>query len=53
MGPGNHVLDTGPGPPWEGVILRGETGICKIWGHSAVICVKTTESIVMLFGLWA
>ena len=26
VGPGNHVLDKGPGPnpPWEGAILRGE-----------------------------
>jgi len=23
MGPGNHVLDWRPDPPWEGVILRG------------------------------
>jgi len=21
--PGNHVLDEGPDPPWEGAILRG------------------------------
>ena len=24
MGPRNHVLDMGPDPPWEGVILRGK-----------------------------
>ena len=24
VGPGNHVLDEGPEPPWEGAILRGE-----------------------------
>jgi len=24
VGPGNHVLDEGPDPPWGGVILRGE-----------------------------
>jgi len=24
MGQGNHVLDMGPDPPWEGVILRGK-----------------------------
>jgi len=23
VGPGNHVLDWGPDPPWEGAILRG------------------------------
>ena len=26
VGPGNHVLDGGPGPPWEGAILTGEKG---------------------------
>ena len=24
VSPGNNVLDGGPGPPWEGIILRGE-----------------------------
>jgi len=24
VGPGNHVLDGGPDPPWEGAILRGK-----------------------------
>jgi len=24
VGPGNHVLDGGPDPPWEGPILRGK-----------------------------
>ena len=24
MGPGNHVLDAGPDPPWEGAILWGK-----------------------------
>jgi len=24
VGPGNHVLDGGPDPAWEGAILRGE-----------------------------
>ena len=23
VGPGNHVLDGGPDPPWKGSILRG------------------------------
>jgi len=27
--------------------------VCKVLGHSAVTCVKTTEPIVMPFGLWA
>ena len=26
VGPGNHVLDGGPGPPWEGANFRGENG---------------------------
>jgi len=25
----------------------------KVWGHSAVICIKTTEPIVMPLGFWA
>ena len=24
--PGNHVLDGGPNPPWEGAILKGGRG---------------------------
>ena len=24
VGPGNHVLDWGPDPPWEGAILGGK-----------------------------
>jgi len=32
--PGNHVLDGGPNPPWEGAILRGKEGShCKVWRH--------------------
>ena len=27
VGPGNHVLDKVPDPPWEGAILRGERGV--------------------------
>ena len=31
VGPGNHVLDVGPDPPWEGAILRGKgTSHCKV-----------------------
>jgi len=31
VGPGNHVLDGVPDPPWEGTILRGEEeSYCKI-----------------------
>ena len=26
VGPGNHVLDGGPDPPWEGAILRWGKG---------------------------
>jgi len=42
---------------WEGAILRGKgASHCKVWGHSAVICTKTAESIEMSFGFglgWA
>jgi len=27
VGPGNHVLDEGPDPPWEGAILKAEMGV--------------------------
>jgi len=27
VGPGNHVLDGGPDPSWEGAILRGRRGV--------------------------
>jgi len=31
VGPGNHVLDGGPDPPWEGAILRVEVAShCKV-----------------------
>ena len=31
MGPRNHVLDGGPYPPWEGVIIRGKGAArCKV-----------------------
>ena len=31
MDPGNHVLDGGPDPPWEGAILGGEgASRCKV-----------------------
>ena len=54
VGPGNHVLDGGPNPPWKGAILRAEgASHCKIYGHSAVISAKTAEPIEMPFGLWA
>jgi len=47
VSPGNHVLDWGPDPPWEGAILRGRESHCKVWGHSAVTCTKTAEPIVV------
>jgi len=44
----------GPGPPRKGAILRGKDGsYCKVQGHSAVICAKTTEPIEISLGLWA
>ena len=31
VSPGNHVLDGGPDPPWEGAILRGKgASHCKV-----------------------
>jgi len=31
VGPGNHILDGGPDPPWEEAIVRGEgTSHCKV-----------------------
>jgi len=53
VGPGNHVLDWGQDPPWEGAIFRGKAAHYKVWGHSVVTCAKMAEPIVMPFGLWA
>jgi len=54
VGPGNHVLDVGPDPPWEGAILWGKGTLhCKVEGNSAVPCSKTAESVEMPFGLRA
>jgi len=39
-------------PCEEEAILRRAT-ICKVQGHSTVICAKTAEPIEMLFWLWA
>jgi len=45
-GPRNHVLDGAPHCPWEGAILRWEEAAhCKVYGHSAVVCVKTAEPV--------
>ena len=53
VGPGNHVLDGDPDPPWEGANFWGEwASHCKVWGHSTVVCAKTAEPIGMPFGLW-
>ena len=31
VGPGNHLLDGGPDPPWEGAIMRGKgASHCKV-----------------------
>jgi len=52
VGPGNHVLDGRPDPPWEGAIFRGKgASHCKVYGHSVVICAKTAKPIEMPFGL--
>jgi len=54
VGPGHHVLDGGPDPPWEGAILRGKgASHCKVQGRSVVSCAKTAEPIEMPFVLWA
>jgi len=54
VGPGNHVLDRGPDPPWEGANFWGEwASHCKVQGHSTVVCAKTAEPIGMPFGLRA
>jgi len=52
VGPGNHVLNGGPDPPWEGAFFGGEHPIVK-YRDSTVICAKTAELIEMPFGLWA
>ena len=39
MGPGNHVLDESPVPPWEGKIFRGK-------GRRIVKCRDTLRSSV-------
>jgi len=50
VGRRNHALDGVQIPPWEGTILK-EKGAShsKIYGHSAVICAKTAETIEMGF----
>jgi len=52
VGPGNHVLDGDPDPPWEVANFGGEwASHCKV--HSTVVFAKTAEPIGMPFGLWA
>ena len=53
VGPGNHVLDGGPCPPWEGAILWREGHPIVKYRNTAVPCRKTAEPIEMPFGLWA
>jgi len=48
----NHELHGFQILPWEGAILRGETGE-PLLGHPAVICANTAEPIEVAFGLWA
>jgi len=53
VGPGNYLLDGVQTHKWEGAILRGKgVSHCKLQGHSAVICAKTTEPVEMPFWLW-
>jgi len=43
VGPGNHVLDEGPDPPWEESIWRGKgASHCKVWFK------ESTSSIVFV-----
>jgi len=54
VGPRNHVLDGGQDHPMGTGNFEGKgTFHCKVQGHSVVICAKTAEPIMMLFGLWA
>jgi len=55
VSPGNHVLDRGSDPRWEGANFEGGgewASHCKVSGHSTVVCAKTTEPIGKPFGLW-
>jgi len=54
VGQGNRVLDWSPEPFMGRGNFEGEwASHCKVRGHSAVICVRISEPIEMLFGLWA
>jgi len=50
VGPGNHVLDGGLDPPWEGAILSGEGRPIVKYRDTAVIYAKMAEPIEMPFG---
>jgi len=50
VGPGNHVLDGGPDPPWEEA-FKGCPIVKYIGIHSTVICAETVKPIEMP-GLW-
>jgi len=52
LGPGYHVLDRGPDPPWEGAILGERAPTVKYRDFLKVSCAKTAEPIDLLFGLW-
>jgi len=51
MGPRNHVLDGGSDLPMGRGNFDERGSRSEIYGHSAVTCVKTAESIVMPFEL--
>jgi len=54
VGPGDHVLDGGSNPPWEGAILRGKGGhIVKYRDILRSYVQNAAELIEMPFGLWA
>jgi len=53
VGPGNHVLDAGPHPPWEGAILRGSgVPLESIWTLCGHLCKegRTDRDAVWVLG---
>jgi len=55
VGPGNHVSDGGPHPPWEEAILRGgKVRLIVKYRDTMPSCAqKPAEPIEMPFGFWA
>jgi len=54
VGPGKHLLDSGPDPHEKGQFEREGASHCKVLGHCVVICAKMAEAVEVPFGLgWA